>query len=80
MAAHWLGVAAETRTVKRLNAWELLPPGFLVLFVLLATAVVTAVVWQTMNVNLRCPFTLDATVNLTVDRDAPLKFDFCYEK
>ena len=27
-ASHWLGIVAEARTVKRLHAWDLLPPGF----------------------------------------------------
>lgn len=76
-ASHWLGIVAEARTVKRLHAWDLLPPGFRALFVLLASAVVMVIVWQTMNVQLRCPFTLSGDVSLSNQPDAPLKFDFC---
>lgn len=77
--AHWLGIVAEVRTVKRLHAWQLLPPGFRVLFVLMSASVVLVIVWQTMNVQLRCPFTLSADVQLAQYPDAPLKFDFCAE-
>lgn len=63
-----LAFKLEVMAVRRLYAFSLLPPGLLPFFIAASLVAVTIVVWQSMNVQLRCAFLLDG---------GGYKYDFC---
>ncbi len=63
-----MAVLLEILAVRRMYAWELLPPGMRLYFTLAVAVAAVSVVNHSFNVQLRCPYKLD---------EGGYKFDFC---